>query len=103
MFIVITVNNQFGLHTRKESEATLKNSAQNNKRNNMILVTGATGKLGQAVIHQLLKNTSANNIAALVRVESKAADLKDLGVNIRMSWTPRKKLGFKASLTPVAP
>jgi NAD(P)H dehydrogenase (quinone) len=50
----------------------------------MILVTGATGQLGKAVIHQLLKNTPANNIAALVRDEGKAADLKDLGVNIRV-------------------
>jgi NAD(P)H dehydrogenase (quinone) len=50
----------------------------------MILVTGATGQLGKTVIHQLLKKTSADNIAALVRIENKAADLKDLGVNIRV-------------------
>ncbi len=50
----------------------------------MILVTGATGKLGKAVIHQLLRKTSADNIAALVRDQTKAADLKELGVNIRV-------------------
>jgi NAD(P)H dehydrogenase (quinone) len=50
----------------------------------MILVTGATGKLGTAVVHQLLKKTSANQIAALVRDESKAADFKARGVDIRL-------------------
>ena len=48
----------------------------------MILVTGATGKLGTAVIHQLLKKTSAKEIAALVRDETKAADFKAEGVSI---------------------
>lgn len=48
----------------------------------MILVTGATGHLGTAVIRRLLKKTSANQIAALVRDESRAADLKEKGVNI---------------------
>jgi NAD(P)H dehydrogenase (quinone) len=48
----------------------------------MILVTGATGHLGTAVIEQLLKKTSANKIAALVRDETKAADLWDKGVKI---------------------
>jgi NAD(P)H dehydrogenase (quinone) len=48
----------------------------------MILVTGATGHLGTAVIEQLLKKTSANKIAALVRDESKASDLWEKGVKI---------------------
>jgi NAD(P)H dehydrogenase (quinone) len=48
----------------------------------MILVTGATGHLGTAVIEQLLKKTPANKIAALVRDESKAADLWEKGVKI---------------------
>ena len=48
----------------------------------MILVTGATGHLGTAVIENLLKKTSANNIAALVRNESKAVDLREKGVTI---------------------
>ena len=50
----------------------------------MILVTGATGHLGMVVIQTLLKNTSANQIAALVRDESKAAALKEKGVDIRI-------------------
>ena len=50
----------------------------------MILVTGATGHLGTAVIENLLKKTSANKIAALVRDESKASDLWDKGVTIRI-------------------
>jgi NAD(P)H dehydrogenase (quinone) len=50
----------------------------------MILVTGATGQLGTAVIKNLLKKTSANEIAALVRDESKAAALKEQGVDIRV-------------------
>jgi NAD(P)H dehydrogenase (quinone) len=50
----------------------------------MILVTGATGQLGRIVVRQLLKNTSADKMAALVRDESKAADFKDAGVNIRV-------------------
>jgi NAD(P)H dehydrogenase (quinone) len=50
----------------------------------MILVTGATGQLGTAVITNLLKKTSASQIAALVRDESKAAALKEQGVDIRV-------------------
>jgi NAD(P)H dehydrogenase (quinone) len=49
----------------------------------MVLVTGATGQLGKSVIQQLLKNTSPNRIAALVRDEGKATDLKAAGVSIR--------------------
>lgn len=50
----------------------------------MILITGATGKLGTAVVKNLLKKTSANQIAALVRDESKASALKEEGVDIRI-------------------
>ena len=50
----------------------------------MILVTGATGQLGAAVIQTLLAKTSADQIAALVRDEGKAADLKAAGVNVRV-------------------
>ncbi|MCC5668799.1 SDR family oxidoreductase [Nostoc sp. CHAB 5784] len=50
----------------------------------MILVTGANGQLGTAVIQNLLKKTSANQIAALVRDESKASALKAKGVDIRI-------------------
>jgi NAD(P)H dehydrogenase (quinone) len=50
----------------------------------MILVTGATGHLGTVVINYLLKKTSANQIAAFVRDESKASVLKEKGVDIRV-------------------
>jgi NAD(P)H dehydrogenase (quinone) len=58
----------------------------------MILVTGATGQLGTAVVNHLLKKTSADRakltlrerIAALVRDESKASALQEKGVDIRV-------------------
>jgi NAD(P)H dehydrogenase (quinone) len=50
----------------------------------MILVTGATGQLGGIVIRSLLDKTSADQVAALVRDESKAAELKAQGVSIRI-------------------
>jgi NAD(P)H dehydrogenase (quinone) len=51
----------------------------------MILVTGATGKLGAKVIETLLRNgIPSSQIAALVRDEGKAADLKEKGIDIRI-------------------
>lgn len=51
----------------------------------MILITGATGKLGGIVIKTLLsKNVPASQIAALVRDENKAVDLKEKGIAIRI-------------------
>lgn len=50
----------------------------------MILVTGANGQLGTAVVQNLLKKTSASQVAALVRDESKASALKEQGVDIRV-------------------
>jgi NAD(P)H dehydrogenase (quinone) len=50
----------------------------------MILITGATGHLGNKVIETLLgNNVPANEIAALVRNEVKAAHLKAMGIGIR--------------------
>ena len=49
-----------------------------------ILITGATGKLGEAVIKALLKKLPANEIVALARDEAKAADLKEKGIEIRL-------------------
>jgi FlaA1/EpsC-like NDP-sugar epimerase len=49
----------------------------------MILITGATGQLGRTVINQLLEKSPVSQIAALVRDENKAADLKGKGVHIR--------------------
>ena len=50
----------------------------------MILVTGATGQLGTAVVKNLLEKTSANQVAAFVRNESKASAWRDKGVDIRV-------------------
>lgn len=50
----------------------------------MILVTGATGQLGTAVVQTLLNKTSADRVAALVRDENKAAALKNAGVDVRV-------------------
>jgi NAD(P)H dehydrogenase (quinone) len=50
-----------------------------------LLITGATGQFGQAAINSMLKkNYPANAIAALVRDENKAADLKAKGIDIRI-------------------
>lgn len=49
----------------------------------MIVVTGATGQLGQLVIKALLKKHPASNIAAAVRNVEKAKDLAALGVQVR--------------------
>ncbi len=48
-----------------------------------IAITGATGQLGSFVVEALLKETSANNIVALVRNEAKASDLKNKGIELR--------------------
>jgi NAD(P)H dehydrogenase (quinone) len=50
----------------------------------MILITGATGQLGAAVVRQLLARTNASDIAALVRDPDKAAGLKQQGVSVRL-------------------
>lgn len=49
-----------------------------------ILITGATGQLGQIVIDNLLKSVPNTNITALVRDETKAEDLKAKGINIKV-------------------
>ncbi|MEI6577213.1 MAG: SDR family oxidoreductase [Bacteroidota bacterium] len=50
----------------------------------MILVTGATGHFGGATIDFLLKKMPAGEIAALVRDENKATELKAKGVDVRV-------------------
>jgi len=45
----------------------------------MILVTGATGQLGAAVVRQLLARTDASRIAVLVRDRGRAAGLERQG------------------------
>ncbi len=49
----------------------------------MIVVTGATGKLGHHVIHSLLEKVPATEVIAAVRDSSKAQDLAGLGVQTR--------------------
>ncbi len=49
----------------------------------MIVVTGATGKLGHHVIQGLLKTVPANQIVAAVRTPEKAQNLAALGVQVR--------------------
>lgn len=52
----------------------------------MILITGATGPFGKSVIDFLLQQgISSTHIAALVRDEEKAADLKKSGVALRIA------------------
>lgn len=50
----------------------------------MILITGANGQLGTAVIEHLLKLVPAEQIAGLVRNEQKAAGLKAQGIQLRL-------------------
>ena len=47
-------------------------------------MTGATGQLGTAVVQNLLKKTSAQQIAIFVRDGSKASDLKERSVDTRI-------------------
>ncbi|EOC1303007.1 SDR family oxidoreductase [Cronobacter dublinensis] len=49
----------------------------------MIAITGATGQLGQRVIHTLLKTVAAKDIVAIVRNPAKAAALQAQGVQVR--------------------
>jgi NAD(P)H dehydrogenase (quinone) len=48
-----------------------------------ILVTGATGGLGKAVVENLLKTVGPNSLAVLVRDPAKAADLQAQGVAVK--------------------
>lgn len=51
----------------------------------MIVITGATGNLGQHVIANLLKSVAAANLIAVVRNPAKAADLAARGVQVRQA------------------
>lgn len=50
----------------------------------MILVTGATGHLGSTTLNFLLNKLPASQLVGLVRDESKAANLKEKGIGIRI-------------------
>jgi len=49
----------------------------------MIVVTGATGQLGRAIVMKLVERIPASQVAASVRDPQKANDLLALGVRIR--------------------
>ena len=49
----------------------------------MIVVTGATGQLGHAIVLQLLERMPADGIGASVRDPDKAAGLAQRGVRVR--------------------
>ena len=51
----------------------------------MIAVTGATGHLGRLAIAGLLDKVPANQLVAIVRTPSKAADLAEKGVQVRQA------------------
>jgi len=50
----------------------------------VILVTGATGQLGTAVVRRLLERSDAADVAVLARDEGKATDLAERGVTVRV-------------------
>ena len=49
----------------------------------MIVVTGATGQHGRAIVEQLVARVPAGHVGARVRDPAKAADLAALGVRVR--------------------
>ena len=49
----------------------------------MIIVTGASGKLGRTTVQQLLKRVTAADIGVSVRDPQKAMEFQDLGVRVR--------------------
>ncbi|MGG8083309.1 SDR family oxidoreductase [Klebsiella aerogenes] len=51
----------------------------------MIAITGATGQLGQHVLHDLLKTVPASQIVAIVRNPAKAQALSQQGVVVRQA------------------
>lgn len=60
----------------------------------MIAITGATGQLGQHVLHDLLKTVPASQIVAIVRNPAKAQALSQQGVIVRQA-----EYGDEAALT----
>ena len=50
----------------------------------MILITGATGNLGEHVVNQLLKTTSLNEFAIFARNEEKAKKFTAQGIQVRL-------------------
>ena len=50
-----------------------------------IVVTGATGKLGRLVIEELLDRVPADQVTAVVRSRSKAADMAARGIRVHVA------------------
>ena len=57
----------------------------------MILVTGANGQLGRAVVDHLLDRLPANQIAVSVREPAKAADLAQRACRCGAATSPNQK------------
>ena len=49
----------------------------------MLIVTGATGRLGSLIVHRLLERVPADRIGVSVRDVRRAADLAERGVRVR--------------------
>lgn len=49
----------------------------------MIIVTGATGKLGSQIVHQLLDRAASGDVGVSVRDPGRACDLAERGVRVR--------------------
>lgn len=62
----------------------------------MILVTGASGNLGTAVIENLLKRVPASKVAGLYRNPNKAKPFAELGIHIRFGDYKDKNSILKA-------
>jgi NAD(P)H dehydrogenase (quinone) len=62
----------------------------------MILITGATGNLGKAVIEKLLHHIPPQQITALVRDEKKAGPLRAKGINISIGDYESRRLLLRA-------
>lgn len=58
----------------------------------MIVITGATGQLGRLVIQSLLGKVPASEIVAAVRRPEQAADLAELGIQVRAGDYDRPEL-----------
>jgi NAD(P)H dehydrogenase (quinone) len=65
----------------------------------MILVTGANGHLGRAIVNSLLsKGVDPHEIIGLVREEAKTLDLKEKGITLRVGdydWYPTLVKAFE--------
>jgi NAD(P)H dehydrogenase (quinone) len=61
----------------------------------LIIITGATGKLGRQIVEQLLARVPASGVGVSVRDVDKAQDLADRGVRVRAgSFTEPESLAY---------